>query len=306
MDARGYNYSHSGIVVASQTEFHEWETFRMEGSVHPDVSIEVRSPCAPLDIGAGLAPYGYRSDGDAFSFFVRGVARWNIEAGRQIVILPEQNADLRALRLYTLGSAWSVLGYQRRWLMWHGSAVTWASGAVLFCGGQGAGKSTFAAFASDRGHALVADDLSRIAWHAGPRSEPRIYRSTGQVKLWEPAIEHLGRQADIIERDLSRSTKFHCAPASLSGQNELPLHAIVILEWGESVSLSRLRGSEAVSAVLAQTSYRRPFLEAMSLLEQDTRAALPVIARVPVYRLRRPRDFNQIEAAYATLVAAIS
>lgn len=156
--SKRYTYRHSGCLVRSELELPEWHAFAAEDEGNPDVVIRFAGKpgeAAPPDHTPVM-------DGEALRFSVPEVGTWQIARGREIAIRPYGDPASIEVRLFTLGSAWGALGYQRGWAMLHGSAVLGPKGAVLFCGPQGAGKSTMAAALAQRGLPLVSDDLCRV------------------------------------------------------------------------------------------------------------------------------------------------
>ncbi|MBX7495539.1 hypothetical protein K3172_06665 [Qipengyuania sp. 6B39] len=283
-----HSYRHSGLAIASGIELPEWQAFRVENVATADVEIVLsdrRSPSFPADGSTAVK-------GDTVCFAVEGVGGWEIVGGRRMVLHPSLAADPREVRLFTLGSAWGLLGYQRGHAMWHGSAVEMGGHSVLFCGDAGEGKSTMAAAMLDAGAALVADDLSRIE----PAADGAlIHPSSTRIKLWGEAVDHFGWRERVIERDWMREDKFHCrVPVHLAGDDAVRLAAIVVLATGENVALEPVTGAEAMTAVLAGTIYRPEALEAMGRWAEQGALAAQTVAQCPVWRLTRPRDLGAL------------
>ncbi|QKG69992.1 hypothetical protein [Erythrobacter mangrovi] len=286
-----HRYFHSGLSVASEIELPEWAAFAGGDADEPDVTIVLSEGHMP-DFPANGAIFAH---GDTVSFAVEGVGGWKLERGCVMTLYPSLAADPRELRLFTLGSAWGLLGYQRGHAMWHGSAVERGGRAVLFCGDSGEGKSTMAAAAIASGAALVADDLSRVELGGGAAL---LHPSSARIKLWSQAIDQLGWRDRVTERDWMREDKFHCSvPSHHAGDDPLPLAAIVVLATGETLALEPLIGGEALKAVLAGTIYRPDALEAMGLWGEQGALAARVVAQVPVFRLTRPRDLAVLDSA---------
>ena len=284
-----WRYRHSGLLVGSQIELEAWEAFRTEDEGEPDVAIvlsDEQCPDCPSDGRTGIGEQGVR-------FAVDGVGGWQVQEGRRILLHPSLSADPRELQLFTLGSAWGLLGYQRGQAMWHGSAVELDGPCVLFCGEAGEGKSTMAAASVAAGARLVADDLSRVS---SGESGAVLYPSSSRIKLWREAVEHFGWNDRVIERDWMREDKFHCSvPAHCAGKGPENLDAIVILATGAALGGERLTGGAALAAVLAGTIYRPEALEAMGLWGQQGALAAKIVAQVPVWQLTRPRDLAALD-----------
>ncbi len=241
--------------------------------------------------------------GDSLRFAVEGVGGWQVEGGRTIRLHPGMAAQPPELRLYTLGSAWAALGYMRGAAMWHASAVMLGGRAVLLCGESGEGKSTLAAALVARGAALVSDDLARV--EAGGIA--RIHPSATRIKLWSEAIAHLGWEDRKVQRDWYRENKFHCeAPTAVADSAPVDLVAIVSLEEGDAVDLQSLDGAEALETVLRQTMFRPEMIEALGTWGKQGAMAAYIVAQCPVYRLTRPRDMMQLDAACEAVEGLLS
>ncbi|GAA4052826.1 phosphoenolpyruvate carboxykinase (ATP) [Parerythrobacter jejuensis] len=286
-----FSYRHSGCVIRSDLELPEWQCFAEDHAPDP-AEIEIRFDC---NLSGDAPPAQHPSaTRDSLRFTIDQVGTWRIDAGGEIALQPFDGHDPAALRLFTLGSAWGALGYQRGWPMVHGSAVLAAKGAALFCGPQEAGKSTMAAALVESGLPLVSDDLSRakVDEQAGGAV---LYPSSSRIKLWQPAIDHLEWGTREMVRDHAREEKFHLSADRHVGSAEpVPLAAIYALEFGDELSIERVTGADAAALVLKGTMYRKQFLHAMGRLPEQAVHAAQIAASTPVYRLTRPRDLMQL------------
>lgn len=284
-----HHYSHSGLLIASEIVLPEWQAFAVAGDGPADVEIVLaddRSPPFPAD-GSTSAT------GPIAGFRIEGVGGWKLDRGRHMTLYPSLVADPAELRLFTLGSAWGLLGYQRGQAMWHGSVVEIGGKAALFCGDAGEGKSTMAASMVAAGSRLVGDDLSRVDTRDGGAI---VYPSSSRLKLWPDAVERLGWRSHAIQRDVMREEKYHCAvPWSHAGGADLPLAAVVVLVTGDTHRLDRLSGGEALTEVFRATIYRPEALETMGLWSEQGVLAARIVAGTNVYRLTRPRDLDALD-----------
>lgn len=283
-----FRYCHSGLSVASDIELPEWEAFALSGAGEPDVRIVLSdrpSPECPADGSvAGL---------QTLRFAIEGIGAWQVEGGHTILLHPGLATRPEEVRLFTLGSAWGGLGYQRGFAMWHGSAVRIGEQTVLLCGDSGAGKSTMAAALCARGGVLVTDDLGRVE----PSTRGAlVHPASSRIKLWSEATNHLGWQDRILQRDYYRDDKFHCsAPESAAGEGPQELAAIIALADGETCEVERASGAEALRTIMTGTLYRPQMLDALGGWGRQGALAAQIASQCPVFTLRRPKEFAALD-----------
>lgn len=281
----------------------EWRAFAAaEAPVEPDIRIVLAEQ---LKVAPALNHIP-EVEGASVRFSVPETGSWQITGGREIAVEPRPDADDIAVRLFTLGTAWGVLGYQRDWAMLHGSAVMGPKGAVLFCGWQGAGKSTFAAALAERGFPLVSDDLSRVV--PGRADRPTmLFPSSTRHKLWNDAIAGLGLTEREQVQDHLQTEKYHIATERhVPLEHPVPLVGIYSLIFDEGLAIERQSGGDAAKMLLAHTVYRPRFLEAMSKLAEQAVYAARIAASVPIYKFKRPRDLTQIGAACDQMITHLN
>ncbi len=284
-----WRYRHSGLLVASQIELAAWEAFRTDDDAPAEVTIALADQPCPDRPANGITT----CDAEGARFAIDGVGGWQVQGGQRILLHPALTADPRELQLFTLGSAWGLLGYQRGQAMWHGSAVELDGRCVLFCGEAGEGKSTMAVAMLVAGARLVADDLSRIV---PDKNGARIFPSSSRIKLWREAIDEFGWEDRIIERDWMRDDKYHCSvPSHRAGAGPVKLDAVVVLHSGKDIELQPLGGSAALTEVLAGTIYRPEALEAMGRWGEQGALAARIVSQLSVWKLRRPRDLGELQ-----------
>ena len=228
-----------------------------------------------------------RCGADALQFNASDAGSYRIIGGREIVVHPAQGAALRNVRLYLLGSAFGALLHQRGLLPLHANAIVIGGKAVAFMGRSGAGKSTLAAWFHDRGHAVLADDVSAVAAEAAGAV---VFPGVPRLRLWRDALERSGRAADGFERSFEGRDKYDVpTPAALPTQ-PVALGAIYLLEDGpDDVAIEPLGRREAVEALVANT-YRGRCVGLLNETVRHFQACLTLAGQVPVYRVRRRKD----------------
>ncbi|MXP47068.1 hypothetical protein GRI43_06660 [Altererythrobacter luteolus] len=290
LESERFHYRHSGVRICSDIHLPEWMAFAddEQGASGVDIRIILAPDAGPAEPPPGHGTY----DDGTLCFAVDGIGSWTVSGGAEIAVHPHPGVGARELRLFTLGSAWGALGYQRGWAMLHGSAVARNDRAVLFCGDAGQGKSTLAAAMTERGWKLVGDDLSRIE-PGGAGHTPMIHPSSARLKLWDSALHYLGLNSEGLERDFFRDEKYHLAvhPGQLAA-HPMPLAAVFILGWDDRLTAERLRGAEAVRGLAEASMYRKEYLELMGTLAEQIVHCARIASNVPIYRIGRPRDFK--------------
>lgn len=279
-------YRAFGLVLASHLPF------PLDGLVaaSPDEPADLALRVGRVEPSAVAGELPWRFHGDVALYDRPELARIRVRSG-EIVVDPAPGVDERALRVSVLGPALAIALHQRGALVLHGSSVLVGGGAVAIVGASGHGKSTLATALADRGHPLLADDITAI--DLGP--PPRVRAGIPRVKLWPDAVLALGRdpaalplvREELTKRDLAVPVADHAAP----------LARVLVLEPGAEVGLRRLRPVEATYSLL-RTSYVAPALHGDDAKAQFTACA--GLARiVPVFLLTRSASLADLPALIA-------
>jgi hypothetical protein len=230
------------------------------------------------------------------SFYVPEAGSYEIRGGREIVVRPAAGAAAEIVRLFVLGSAWGVLLHQRDALAMHSAVVDAGGGALAFCGPPSAGKSSTAVWLARRGFPLVCDDLCRV--DVPGSGAPRVWPSSRPLKLSLAALGTVGRTASGLQPTLPRD-KYQLPWDGVRTAEPLPLRAIYLLEWGEQ-RLLRLSGVTALRRFVVAATYR-PELLGEAEMARHWERCLRIARDVPVWELRRPRDWRAMDHAMAGL-----
>jgi hypothetical protein len=160
-------------------------------------------------------------------------------------------------------------------------------GAYAFSGHSGAGKSTLAAHFSRKGYEVLCDDVCIVSFDQA--GVPIAWPGLPRLKLWGDAAEVFGHDSAKLARAIEGLDKYHVPLALPASLQPVPLRRLYILartENGEAPAVSRLKGQQAMAAVMEQT-YRRPYLGPMGLAPQNFRQCAALLARIGVYEARR-------------------
>lgn len=271
-EPRQFHYSLFGLHIASSLRLPEL----VAGS-------PVAAPDIVVEFGVVRARGGYHS---LLEF--EGVARYLVSDGAQIVVQPDPGADERNIRLYLLGSAMGMLLHQRGLLPLHANAIEVDGCAIAFMGPSGAGKSTLAAWAQERGHRLIADDVCVVAFDT--QGQPLAMPGLPRLRLWRTALEALGKSASAFERSYAGDEQYekYDVPIAAPGatRQATPLIAIYLLGTAESFSVEPLAGVAAAETVFANT-YRGCFVRSAGDPRDHLETCLQLIAKTPIYRVER-------------------
>ena len=219
---------------------------------------------------------------------VPDIARYGIDEGCRILVDPAEGASPRNIRLFLLGSAFGALLHQRGLMPLHANAVVVGDRAITFTGASGAGKSTLASLFHDRGYPLLSDDVCVI--RADEAGRPVAYAGIPHMRLWRDSLERSGRTTQGYERALDGRDKYNVPARRGETPARMALGAIFVLKRAEEaqlVAIRRLRGAEALNAVLANT-YRGRYIAALGNTQRHWSASVALVGRVPVLELERP------------------
>jgi len=217
---------------------------------------------------------------------VPNIAKYLILNGDTIIIERQPETDDDSVRLFLLGSAMGALLHQRGLLVLHANAIVVDSGAVLFMGESGVGKSTTAAAFNQKGYPIAADDICAIDVNA---EQPMLYPGFPQVKLWADACEKLGQDSAGLQRIRPQLEKYGLPLGEQFWSEPLPVKRLYILNTinTKEFFLEVLSGAEKFMALGNQT-YRLNFMQSMGLDGSHLRQCTKVAARVPLLCVTRP------------------
>jgi len=226
------------------------------------------------------------------------ICRMQISNGNEILVDAYEDADEQSIRLYILGSGVGAILHQRGFLVLHANAILVEegqnSGAVLFAGMSGSGKSTTAAVFHQRGFQVISDDVVAVD------DKGKIFGGFPQIKLWEDTLDQL----EIVKDKLSQirlQVKKYSFPLPASKQTaQMPIKAIYFLSVAneqnpELFELVPLEGIAKFNHLKAHT-YRRHIMEGLGLKPQHMALCGEISNRAHMAKVIRPnRRFNAPE-----------
>jgi hypothetical protein len=216
-----------------------------------------------------------------------------VRGGCEIFVSPASGADAATVRLFLLGSALGMALHQRGLLVLHGASVRHGSGATIFVGDSGEGKSTLAAALGRVGHAILGDDTMPLWPCAGGGFE--VWPGSRMFKLWSDTIAALGGDAAGLESVGDRIDKFFVPNAAEAPDAPVRVRSVVVLsaEGEARPRLQRLQGLEAIRA-LATNTYRPEYVPLLGWEAAHFRLCSELAGAVPVSRLTRTWDIARL------------
>lgn len=282
-----YFYCASGLSVKSEIAVPG--LFPIAHDRDPDVTVRLGTVCTALENATASGPT-WQMAGDRFLLRVPGIARFLLEAGRDITIEAENGTPPADLVIFLLGTVFGILLHQRGQVVLHASAVHVNGKAVLFCGPSGTGKSTMAAALGMRGFDLVTDDLCAIT--LATAGAPTVQPDGRLLKLWSQTIEQL----DLVDhrRDAVRTKleKYYVEPPDAFSQ-PLELGAIYLLREARLPHAPGIERPNVVDAMLSlrRNAYRPRLVRGMGRRATYFHAATTIANCAGVFHLTRPLDF---------------
>ncbi|MFO0663325.1 MAG: hypothetical protein U0174_05205 [Polyangiaceae bacterium] len=194
---------------------------------------------------------------------------------------PAEGADVLSLQKLERGVVVALLRHLRGELSLHASAVVQGDKAVAFIGESGSGKSTFAAYLGRKGWLTLADDVA----HIEQTDEGFFVLPSERTHFLLPdACEALGVRADDGRAKTS-------VDASQVGERT-KLAALVSFADDDCVRVERVKGFATVGLLLPCLA--RFVFDEPAVLKADLEHLSHMLARVPLYRIGRPRGFEHL------------
>ena len=255
--------------------------------------VEVRIGPVPESLPGAAAPrHGIQAAGSDALLTVPNIGRYLVRDGAEIFVDPVPGTSERNLRLFLLGSAIGLLCHQRGLLPLHANAIVAGGLAIAFAGRSGAGKSTLAAHFQSAGYEVLCDDVCVLSFD--PDGRPFAWPGLPRLKLWGDAASAFGHDTSGLDRAMDDMDKYHVPIAAAGPARPIPFSRLYVLARagaGEEGEIRRLRGREAMDAVLAQT-YRGAYLETMGLSGRHFAQCAALVASAEIWSASRAWGFE--------------
>jgi hypothetical protein len=299
MDLIAGAYLIGGITLLSEIAIPELPRVQPRTTTPHPVQVRLGEVATQLPGAVELDPDCFATP-TQYLLNIRGVARYLVTAGREIVVDPDDGAPALDVRGYLLGSIFVVLCQQRGLLPLHASAIAGESGVVAFLANSGQGKSTLAAHLARRGFRVFADDVCLI--DATQPGSAMAVPTAPWLKLWRNSLENLGRGAEGLDRVFSEDDKYRLPLAPTLTPE--PISKLVFLEGNDASSVTtEIEEVPRVQAVplLMDLTHHSYLLQATGQQEENFLKCGRVLSQARAYRMVRPWGLTHLESTIDAL-----
>lgn len=239
---------------------------------------------------------------DSFLLKVPNIASYFVEKGSRIVVEPEENALPEGIKTFLLGSCMGALLYQRKILPLHGSCVSADGRGILITGNSGAGKSTISSAMYKKGYKMITDDVAAV--FADESNAPLVHPSFPGQKLWEDAIDRIGRSEEKkpLNRILNDMNKYAIKSHAYFCDEPQPIKFIfeIIPASVGKVTIDEINGTEKLDLIM-KNAYRKRFPHFMRIEDWFFSQCVSVAKSISAFRIKRPNGVH-LENEIADLI----
>ena len=132
----------------------------------------------------------YKASPGKFFLCVKGIAKYLVSGGNDIIIEAESNADIDSVRLFYTTPFLRQCSCRGTVCLYRGSVVVHKGKGIAFLGKSSVGKSIIAAALKKRGYSVMADTICAINFNRRPLIRP----GHPFLMLWKKAFKILGEE----------------------------------------------------------------------------------------------------------------
>lgn len=269
------------------------EAFSVEERTQVDVEV-VLGKIPEFLRGSKESGYGTWTNGfENAWFYKKDIAQFYICKGREIIIEPETNADMRMVRSMLYSAAFALVVLQRQELMFHGSGLIWEDKNFIICGESGAGKSTLTMKLLREGGKFLADDTTRVymqndqIWMEPSYPQQKICRDL--------AIDEKMDLDKLIYIDEERD-KFALPRRECYIPDRQPLHVIFILKKCNcaNVIISKVEEPDFINTCIDNLYLSDVYKETVGLSLDMVAQLIRMQKTTAIYIINRPKKGNSV------------
>jgi hypothetical protein len=236
----------------------------------------------------------YQASSRGFLLRIDGVARYYIQDGCRITVMPEEGADEDDVLLFLMGSAMGALLHQRNVLVLHAGAIVVNGKSLIFLGPSGIGKSTLTAGLYKRGYPFLADDVCAITSINGI---PVVIPGFPRLKLWTDTLTKLKTERKGLKSIRGpQGFEKYFLPVDNAYDKPVPLRGGYGIQTAEvkGIEIRPLKGAEKINLLIANT-YRLEFLKGQGGTASHFHHCAEIGSKIAVYQITRPYDAFLLE-----------
>lgn len=254
----------------------------------PNTTVAVRLGTVPAALGD---PIGegvlYQASANQFLLKLDHIARYLVQNGNEIIVQPAPDALASDVRVFMLGAGFGALLHQRELLVLHASGIRTETGAVLFCGHSGVGKSTLLGELLNRGYPMMVDDVCGVVLDG--TGQPHVLPAYPRTRLWADAAKQLQIETEGLERTRPTLEKYERQLPDCFWDQPTPLRHIYQLTTTnqDELTLTPLSTIDTFNAVLHNT-YRHTFLDGLAMRQPHFQMVTAVASQMGASCVMRP------------------
>jgi hypothetical protein len=222
-----------------------------------------------------------------FRIKIEYVARYCVQNGSKIQVLPEKDADQASVQLFLNGSVLGAVLHQKGIIPFHGSSFEYQGKRILICGHSGVGKSSITAAFCQNGAHFINDDITPISF---ANSFPIIIPIRTEVKLWDDTLQALQIENKNNKKIRPSIDKFYVPLLPICNEKK-QLDTIVVLSThnDEAYKVIRPTGIDKYK-LIKKNIYRKMYLRGMPQTEKSYfQQLLRLAGCVDIIQVFRPK-----------------